>query len=453
MSTIKKVTRNQSKLLKLNLQHFAGAGTAESSLEDIEKRLKSIEDREKEISKILSSGDKTADLESINKELDSLDQESRQLQVLKTKATIEGINNGTISTRSIATFGEGGSPIWTGETNGMKDPIKSLDNGSKILTRSQKLSDVYRNTENLSLGKYLRGAITGNWSNATKEQNEFRSLSTATASVLIPEVLSSQVIDTARNQSILFQSGVPMVAMESNNMTISRVKTDPVFGFKAEGLETTEKTMEFEPVTLKAKTVYGLVSVTMEALQSSANLEEIVRNTMAESIARTIDKACLFGSTADEPKGILTYSDINVQAETTALSNYSPFIKAVGAIRRANGDPTAWALNADTDEQLNLLADNTGNPLVIPSVVEKLNRMVSNQLPNNEGVGTNESTSIIYDPNALLIGMQSPIMVEVSREAGDAFHKGLVYLRVYAMLDIAVLRPKHITKITGLKEA
>jgi hypothetical protein len=47
--------------------------------------------------------------------------------------------------------------------------------------------------------------------------------------------------------------------------------------------------------------------------------------------------------------------------------------------------------------------------------------------------------------------MQSQLMIEMSREALDAYKKGLVYLRVYSMLDIALLRPKFITKVTGLK--
>lgn len=396
-------------------------------------RLQEIQNRIEEIRGLLEGNEKV-NLEALETELRDLNTEKKELE----KRSLAG--GRTISSMS---FGSGIST--SGET---------FEDGHKILTRSQSLSELYPNSDNLSLGKYLRGAITGDWLNAQREQEEFRSLSTATSSVLIPQVLSSQVIDTARNQSILFQSGVPMLPMTSNNLTISKVKSDPVFGFKAEGAATTEKTMEFEPVTLQSKTVYGLVSVTLEALQSSANLESVVRNAMAESIARTIDKACLFGVTANnEPKGILTYDDINVQAETEGFNGYNPFVKAIGAIRRANGEPTAWALNADTDEQLNLLVDGNGNPLVVPQVVSNLSRMVSNQLPNNEGAGLDESTAIIYDPNALLIGMQSPIRVEVSREANDAFTKGLVYLRVYSMIDIAVLKPKHITKITGLKAA
>lgn len=396
-------------------------------------RLEEIRERMGEIRTLLDGSEKV-DLAALEQEIKDLDKEKRELQE-------ESIRGG----KTINSMNMNSGSTFTGET---------YEDGQKVLTRSQKLSDLYPNHDNLSLGKYLRGAITGNWSNASKEREEFRSLSTATSNVLIPKVLSSQVIDTARNQSILFQSGVPMLPMDTNNLTISKVKQDPDFEFKAEGAETTEKTMEFEPVTLQSKTVYGLVSVTLEALESSANLETIVRNTMAESIARTIDKACLFGLPENnEPKGILTYDDINLQAETESFKGYQPFIKAIGSIRRANGDPTAWALNAATDEQLNLLTAYDGNPLQVPKVVEDLNRMISNQLPFNDGDGLDESTSIIYDPNALLIGMQSPIKIEVSREAEDAFKKGLVYLRVYSMIDIAVLRPKHIAKITGLKAA
>ncbi|WP_242225356.1 phage major capsid protein [Bacillus cereus group sp. BfR-BA-01380] len=427
-----------TKLLPLNLQFFA----EKRSLADVKRDLEKIEDKKFELRKELRSDNASADLKEIEKELDEISEKEEKLVRERRSLEADAINNGT-GGRTISSINFSTGSIANDET---------FEDGHKILTRSQSLSDMYPNSDKLSLGKYLRGAITGDWLNAQKEQNEFRSLSTATSSVLIPQVLSSQVIDTARNQSILFQSGVPMLPMESNNVTISKVKTDPQFSFKAEGADSSESVMEFEPVTLKSKTVYGLVSVTLEALQSSANLESVVRNAMAESIARTIDKACLFGNKADEPKGVLNYADINEEAAGTS-KGYSPFVKAIGKIRRANGDPTAWALNANTDEDLNLLVDSNGNPLIIPQVVENLNRMVSNQLPNNGGAGSNESTAMIFDPNSLLIGMQSPIMVEVSREALDAWKKGLVYLRVYAMIDIAVLRPKHITKITGLKSA
>ncbi|MBT2693152.1 phage major capsid protein [Bacillus sp. ISL-55] len=406
--------------------------------------------------KLIQEG-KLNDSESKMQEIKNLDAEWEKAKLDQANANSLENNHKVANLEGQSVNAEGqtveaiGSNL-TGSSTGTFGGMGQMNNTDQtIFFRNELLSAKTPNVNNLSLGKYVKGAITGKWEFAQAEQHEFRALSTATAGVLIPEVLSNQVIDMARNQSILFQSGVPMLPMDSNNMTISRVKSDPQFGFKAEGAETTESVMEFEPVVLKSKTVYGLMSITLEALQSSANLESVVRNSMAESIARTIDYSCLFGDGVDEPKGILTYDDINLQAEAADLTNYDPFVRAVGAVRRANGEPTAWALNATTDEQLNLLKDAEGNPLAIPPVLEKMERMVSNQLPDNEGVNSDESTSVIYDPRALLIGLQSPIRIELSREAEDAYRKGIVYLRIYAMVDIAVLRPKHITKITGLK--
>lgn len=420
----------------------------------------------------------TKEVETINTEIEALNADIRDLK--------EALENDTSNNRGFNPY-KGFNPISTyGVGNAASEPhtddntpnmrtIASFNmrpgveekaqnntpeiwkdsNGRELryFRKGESVQSIYPNKDNLNLGLYLRGAITGNWNGADKEKEEYRSLTTATSSVLIPQVLSAQVIDQIRNQSILFDAGVPMLDMPEGNLKISRIKTAPSFSFKAEGEETTESAMEFESVDLKSKTVYGLISLTLEAVKSSANLDSVVRNAMSESVAQAIDYNCLFGNGVEQPKGILTYDTINNQAETTAFTNYDPFVKAVGSIRKANGSPTAWAYNATTEENINLLKTSTYEPLPAPQVINGLTKSVSNQLPSDGGTGTNESTSIIYDPKSILIGMQSQLAVEMSKEALDAWKKGLVYLRVYAMLDVALLRPKFVTKITGLKTA
>lgn len=438
------------------LQMFA-ASSATSETDPLD-RIDEIEERKQELYKKGRESQDVKEVRAIGDELEVLNSELRDLnrKIRDERRDIAGGNQITPS-QIMASYGIRSNQGQNGEYRQTASfqigggHVPPEEDGVRFFRSGQFLSDLKPNKDGLSLGRYMRGAITGDWTGSDKEMAEFRALTTATGGIMIPEVLSRQVIDLARNQSILFQSGVPLVPMTSNNMTISRVKTDPVFGFKAEGEPVAEGTMEFEGVELKSKTAYGLISVTIEALRSSQNLESVLRSAMAESMARTIDLKCLFGSGADEPKGVLTYDEINTQAEAAALTNYSAFVKAIGKIRAANGEPTAWALNAVTDENLNLLANTQGDPMQIPDVVKNLQRMISNQLPDDGGVGTNESTSMIYDPNAMLIGLQSPLMVEVSKESGDAWKNGLVYLRVYAMLDIAILRPKRICKITGLK--
>ena len=152
-----------------------------------------------------------------------------------------------------------------------------------------------------------------------------------------------------------------------------------------------------------------------------------------------------------EPKGVLTYDTIKSVPVTAALEGYSPFVKAVGAIRKENGEPNSFVVNAATDEKFSNLTDTTGQPLNPPKVLEGLQYRVSNQLPADGGETLDESTALIFDSQAMAIGMQVPIIIQASDSAHDAYTKGAVYIRVYSMLDICLLKPEHVCMITGLK--
>jgi len=317
----------------------------------------------------------------------------------------------------------------------------------KIYNSQDKISSQYKGEEKLSLGNYIKGAITGNWNGADKEREEFKALSTTGGNILIPKTLSSTVIDLARNKSIIFGK-VPTVTMDSNNLTIGKVVSDPVFGFKEELVSANPSEMAFEGVVLHSKMVYGLMKLSLEVLHSAQNLDSLVTNAMAQAIAVAVDSKMLFGlGNTIEPKGILTYTDIN--SVDAAEIGYDPFISAVGKIRQANGEPTDWAINAATDTVLNTNKDSDGKYTIPPKVIADLNKSISNQLPNNLGTGTDESVSMVYDVNAILVGIQQNLSIEVSREAG--FNDGSVCLRVYGLMDVAVTNPKFITKINKLK--
>lgn len=309
------------------------------------------------------------------------------------------------------------------------------------------IDKVYENKENLDLGNYVRGALTGQWGDAAKEMDSFKALNTSTGTVLIPQSLSAQILKKVMNKSLIYSSGVPVIAMPAGNMTIAKVTQNPTFGFKEELATVTPQDATFEGVDLKGKMVYGLMKVSLEVLHSAQNLTDVLLQAMSDAVSDAIDKSCLFGEGPTDIKGIFNYSEINTVAATKI--DYLQFVNAVGKIRQANGEPSVMGINATTDNALNLLVDTTGQPLVAPKVIDSLNRIVSNNLRNNQGVGLDEGEAIVYDPNALILGNQVQFMFETSREKG--FDDGSVYLRVYSLLDMAIVRPEYITKITALK--
>lgn len=300
--------------------------------------------------------------------------------------------------------------------------------------------------KNLDLGKYIRGIATGNWDGATEERT---AMTTSALGAIIPVELSGQIIDRARNKSLFVSAGVPVYPMKSNSLKIGRVATDPVFKFKAEGAEGEEASFDLEAVTLNAKTIYGYAYVTLEALQSAENLTDILMKVFSQAVADGIDKGLLYGQTGDvsgvAPSGIMNDTNINVIEATNR--GYDDFIRAIGAVRKNNGEPSIMAINADTDEKLSLFHDDNFVYREAPASVQKLQQLITNQLNHDSESGENDA--VIFDPESMVIGMQSNVVVRMITDSETCIKSGKVGFQIYAMLDGATVQPKHIAKITG----
>lgn len=299
-----------------------------------------------------------------------------------------------------------------------------------------------------ALGAVIKGMVTGQW-----DSPELKNMVTTTSTgALIPSVLSAQVIDAARNLSLFTAAGVPIVPMTSNNMTVSRIKKDPSFSFKEEGAAGNEADFELDGVELKAKTCFGYAYVSLEAIHSSTNLDAIIRMIFASGIAESIDKGMLYGQKADSnfdafaPSGIMNDPDI-LSINSGDKSSYDDIIKGIGAIKRKNGTPTVWAINAETEEKLSMLKTTDGQYLAAPKALDELQKIVSNQLAYDETAG---SDGLVFDPTSMLIGIQNNIQIKIIEDE-KCLKNGLVGFQIYTMQDCKVVRPKSICKITGMK--
>jgi HK97 family phage major capsid protein len=107
---------------------------------------------------------------------------------------------------------------------------KALDLGGSIgLTKGQRLTDYVASRgeslpdgirpHEISLGKIVRGICTGNWRNAEAEQRvvshkAMGSGTDAAGGYTVPTLVSSQIIDMARAQSVAFRAGARLVPIE-----------------------------------------------------------------------------------------------------------------------------------------------------------------------------------------------------------------------------------------------
>lgn len=327
--------------------------------------------------------------------------------------------------------------IFLNKGDKLENRVRLNNDESNILNKQGALADV------------VRGMVTGKWS--SKDLKNV--VGTTATGTLIPEILSSKIIDRAREASIFTLADVPIITMDSDNLTVSRVLNDPVLKFKKEGAEATESDFELDSVKLESKTCYGYAYVSLEAIHSSVNLENILYDVFSKAMANAIDTGFLYGQNdeldspvAYAPSGILKDTNINTITATEG-SGYDDFIKAIGKVRQANGEPSTYAINADTEELLSLLKTANGEYINEPQAMTKLQRIVSNQLNHDETLGND---ALVFDKNALLIGIQNNIQIKLIQDT-ECLKKGLVGFQIFSMLDCKTVMPKHICLIKGIK--
>lgn len=387
-----------------------------------------------------------ADFESLIQEVQEIQAEMRSTVI---PPGLEGSGRFTADTRSSWVTPEG-------------QEIRVLRNTEALETSTRhQLPDGIKSNE-LSLGRMLRGIVLGEWRRAEAERRTLSVGDSSLGGYLVPSPLSTRVIDLARNQTRVMQAGAITVPMESNTLTLARVTGDPTAAWKAENAVGSFSDITFGAIELISKSLLALIKTSIEIFEDATNLSSVVENSLAEALALELDRAALYGQgSAAEPLGIVNAANVGVEDLGTngaALTNYDKFSLAVEKILSANGSSTGLAaiFAPRTAGTLDRLKDTTNQPLVPSASFAALQKLVTKQVPINRthGSASNASDVFLGDFQQLLIGMRTQLIIEVSRQAGDsagsAFRGMQVWIRAYLRADVALAQPTHFCKIIGI---
>jgi len=148
-------------------------------------------------------------------------------------------------------------------------------------------------------------------------------------------------IDALRNASSVMQAGARMLTGLSGDVKIPKKTAGSAAAFvSAEGVAVAESEMTIGNVALAPKTLGAFTDVTRQLLiQSSLDVEALIRDDLATAIAIAIDKAGLEGSgTGGNPTGILNQSGVNT---VTAFAAANPTFAEVVTLETAVAEDNA----------------------------------------------------------------------------------------------------------------
>lgn len=314
----------------------------------------------------------------------------------------------------------------------------------------------------LGIGDVIRASLTGNFSEVGTLGKSLSAGLGASGGFLLPSPLSANILDLARAKTVTVQAGAITVPMESGSLTIATVASDPVPGWRTENEGLPASDMNFGAINLTARSCGVLVKCSEELIRYSANASEVIQSSIAAALGLEIDRAALFGTgLSAEPKGLDNYniSEVDVSAALSeAGEGYAALAAALGKLRAANANETGLTLvTSDTlATAMDGLVDTTGQPLAPPRALAGLvdRRLSTTAIPTVAGTPPT-TRGFLGDWSQFLIGLSGGVAIEVSREASDssgsAFKDLQVWIRAYAFVDFACLRPSHFCRIANVE--
>ncbi len=337
----------------------------------------------------------------------------------------------------------------------------TIDGDTRSLRSDQKLADLpgNRNSEGLRFGAFVKGMATGDWTGAKDEQRAMAEGTIAGGGAMVPSPLAADIIDLARNKSVVMQAGARTIPMESSTLNIARITQDGVGQWLAEAAGSTSTDMVFDRVLLTARTLVAVARVSIELVED-ANVDAVISSAFAKALAIQLDYAGLRGAgTGATPLGIRNQTGVTVTNLATngkTLIDYSDFVTGVQAIRSANFEPNATIYSPRTAGELGNLQNTLHDALEAPDDFKNLQKYVTNQVPNNLtlGTGTTCSEAYIGDFSQAIFGARTELTLEVSREAADsvssAFLNRQVFIRGYLRGDWALQHPLAFAVLNGI---
>ena len=325
-----------------------------------------------------------------------------------------------------------------------------------VLTHKDRWSAGEPNTTGVSVGRWLRGVLTGKYSDDRKElSEEMKALATApdaSGGYTVPKPLAREFIDMLRDRMVLSRAGARTVPMTSKTLSIAKIVSDADVAWHAESAPVNDDSPAFDAVDLSAKTVVGLVKLSLELSQDSINVEQAIVRSLTGSMGVEIDRAGLMGDgSSNSPTGISEFSGRNIISSVGALEDYDKFLDGVGLLLAQNVPlervgpivlgTAAWADLAKL--KTGITSDKT--PLVRPEA------LTMPFLPTTavEDGSPLTSTAYVADWSDLLYGVRQDITVRVLNEAFFGSNLQIAVL-VYARVDFAAAREQSFVTLEGI---
>lgn len=185
-------------------------------------------------------------------------------------------------------------------------------------------------------GLYIPADVRRSWKMSKRDLN-----TTDDSAIIAEDFRGGDFIDVLRNASSVMQAGATMLSGLQGDVKIPKKTAASSAGWIAtEGGAAAESEPTLGQVTMSPKTLGAFTDITrLMMMQSSLDIEALIRNDLSTALALAIDLGALAGSgTLGQPTGIKNVSGINAP---TAFAGVNPTFAEIVAMETAVAEDNA----------------------------------------------------------------------------------------------------------------
>jgi HK97 family phage major capsid protein len=185
-------------------------------------------------------------------------------------------------------------------------------------------------------GLYIPADVRRSWKMSKRDLN-----TTDDSAVIAEDFRGGDFIDVLRNASSVMQAGATMLSGLQGDVKIPKKTAASSAGWIAtEGGAASESEPTLGQVTMSPKTLGAFTDITrLMMMQSSLDIEALIRNDLSTALALAIDLGALAGSgSSGQPTGIKNVSGINAP---TAFAGANPTFAEIVAMETAVAEDNA----------------------------------------------------------------------------------------------------------------
>ncbi len=303
-----------------------------------------------------------------------------------------------------------------------------------------------------------------------REQREQRDMVKGTSGaggyVVGTDLLASSFIDLLRNKMVVRQAGATVLDGLVGDITIPRQSAGATAYWVAESVAPTESQQTLQQVALLPKSLGAFTDISRKLLlQSSIDVEALVRNDLATILAIEIDRAALHGSgSGAQPTGIDHTSGIGAPVDYSSIGlvpTWAHIVALETSIATSNADTgrLAYITSPKVRGKLKGIANiaTYGTVFIWLDGSNQLNgypAYVTSQVSNTLTAGSSTSVcSAVFFGNwgDLLIGMWGGLDILVDPYTGGT--TGTVRIIAFQDVDIGVRHPESFAALLGVLAA